>query len=239
MMAPQLNLTDIRDQYIARVVQGKTFAEVGGLWGTVSEKVSVAKQFGATELTMIDAASMTEHQYLWQAFHDRMVSLDIDKYHCLSLDICDIQIEEIGQPYDVVHCAGVLYHHPHPMQMLVALRKITGQYLVLTSAITQEVIENEKGRYEIPSSGVMFVPALNDSEREILTVYWEQFMIKERGMAVMGITQTADYNLNNFAPWWWLPTAHALRSMCEVAGFNVLDSGLTWHNNALSLLLSV
>ena len=34
-------MTDVRDTYIAQVVAGKSFADVGGLWGTVNEKVSV------------------------------------------------------------------------------------------------------------------------------------------------------------------------------------------------------
>jgi len=39
--------TDPRDLYIAQVIAGKTFVDVGGLWGTVNEKVSVAYQAGA------------------------------------------------------------------------------------------------------------------------------------------------------------------------------------------------
>ena len=36
---------DIRDQYIRKALQsGSTFVDVGGLWGTVSEKVSVGRQ---------------------------------------------------------------------------------------------------------------------------------------------------------------------------------------------------
>ena len=31
---------DLRDDYIRRVVRGRSFADVGGLWGTVNEKVS-------------------------------------------------------------------------------------------------------------------------------------------------------------------------------------------------------
>ena len=233
------NSTDIRDQYISQVVQNKTFAEVGGLWGTVNEKISVAHRFGATELTMIDEASGDALAYLWQAFHQRMAEFNIKGYRCLSRDICQLQIDEVGQPFDVVHCAGVLYHHPHPMQMLVALRKITKEHLILTSAITQEVIENEMGRYELPASGVMFVPALTDAERSVLKAYWDPFMIKSLGMSVIGITESTTFDLDDFAPWWWLPTACALKAMCQVSGFKVQASQLTWNNNALTLLLSV
>ena len=230
----ELEANDIRDRYIARVVKGKTFAEVGGLWGTVSEKVSVANKYGAVSLTMIDAMPASIHW--WQDFRDRMTSLNIANYNCINRDITQIQLAEIGEPYDVVHCAGVLYHHPHPLQILTSLRQITGEYLILTSAITQEVIENERGRYEIPASGVIFIPALGEAERAILTAYWQQHT---DGAPILGVIQKAVFDINDFGPWWWLPTASALESMCKVAGFKVLDKGLTWNNNALTLLLGV
>ena len=230
----ELEAKDIRDRYIARVAKGKTFAEVGGLWGTVSEKVSVASKYGAVGLTMIDA--MPAFLPWWQDFHDRMTSFNIANYHCINQDITQIQLADIGEPYDVVHCAGVLYHHPHPLQILVALRQITREHLIFTSAITQQVIENELGRYEIPASGVMFIPALDDAERAILTAYWRQYINNNQ---LIGITEKAVFDMNNFAACWWLPTATALEAMCEVAGFNVLDKGLTWDNNALTLLLGI
>ncbi|MEG4110760.1 MULTISPECIES: tetratricopeptide repeat protein [unclassified Microcoleus] len=230
----ELEAKDIRDRYIARVAKGKTFAEVGGLWGTVSEKVSVASKYGAVSLTMIDAMPASMHW--WQDFHDRMTSLNIANYHCINQDITQIQLADIGEPYDVVHCAGVLYHHPHPLQILVALRQITREHLIFTSAITQEVIENDLGRYEIPASGVMFIPALDDAERAILTAYWRTYINNNQ---LIGITEKAVFDMNNFAACWWLPTATALEAMCKVAGFNVLDKGLTWDNNALTLLLGI
>jgi len=230
----ELEAQDMRDRYIARVVKGKTFAEVGGLWGTVSEKVSVASKYGAVSLTMIDASPASSHW--WQDFHDRMTSLNIANYRCINQDITQIQLADIGEPYDVVHCAGVLYHHPHPLQILVVLRQITREHLIFTSAITQEVIDNEFGRYEIPASGVMFVPALDDAERAILTAYWRPYINNNQ---LIGITEKAVFDMNDFAPCWWLPTATALEAMCKVAGFKVLDKALTWNNNALTLLLGI
>ena len=49
-------MRDVRDTYIRQVVAGKSFADVGGLWGTVNEKVSVAHAYGARALTMIDVS---------------------------------------------------------------------------------------------------------------------------------------------------------------------------------------
>ncbi len=48
--------SDVRDTYIRWVVAGKSFVDVGGPWGTVNEKVSVAHTHGACGLTMIDVS---------------------------------------------------------------------------------------------------------------------------------------------------------------------------------------
>jgi hypothetical protein len=224
--------TDQRDAFIARVVPGKTFAEVGGLWGTVNEKVSVAGQHGATALAMIDITPPGGE--LWAKFQDRLAERGITNVQCLSQDICQVMERDTVQSFDVVHCSGVLYHHPNPLVMLAALRRITREHLVLTSAVTQAVIENENGRYEIPPSGVLFVPALDERERAIMKSYWQQ-----QGVSALGLTEKCEFNINSFAPWWWLPTPAALTAMCLAAGFTLRDAAPTWGGNSHTLLLAV
>ena len=224
--------SDLRDEYIARVVSGKTFGEVGGLWGTINEKVSVAQQNGATSLTMIDI--QPEGGELWQKFDQRLADLRIANVRKLSRDICQINDRDVLEPFDVVHCSGVLYHHPNPLVMLAALRRITRKYLVLTSAVTQTLIENECGRYEIPPSGVLFVPALSDSELAIMKVYWQK-----QGVSALGLTERCKFHIDDFAAWWWLPTPTEMTAMCQAAGFQVQDAGPTWNGNSYTLLLSV
>jgi hypothetical protein len=224
--------SDLRDEYIARVVSGKTFGEVGGLWGTVYEKVSVAHAHGATALTMIDVTP--KNGDLWVKFRQRLAELGTANVREISRDICAINDQDLVKPFDVVHCSGVLYHHPNPLSMLAALRRITRQHLVLTSAVTQTVIENECGRYEIPPSGVLFVPALSDGERAIMKAYWQK-----QGVSALGLTERCAFDVNEFAPWWWLPTPTAMTAMCQVVGFKLQDAGPTWGGNAYTLLLSV
>ncbi len=219
-------MADLRDEYLSRVVQGKSFAEVGGLWGTVNEKVSVARDCGAEQLTMIDITE--EGGDLWQAFEKRMGGLGVQDYRCISSDICAVD----DLQFDVVHCSGVLYHHPNPQTLLAALRRATREHLVICSAITQERIENKAGVYQIPPSGVLFVPALTEEERAVLSEYWLSF-----GVEAHGITEAVRYSPEEFGPWWWLPTAEAMKAMCAAAGFKVLDSGPIWNGNALVCLL--
>lgn len=223
---------DLRDEHISRVVAGKTFVDVGGLWGTVNEKVSIAHKYGALSVTMLDVT--VKDGDLWNKFRIRMDELGIPNYTCVSGDVCDPRLLELVQPFDVVHCSGVLYHHPNPMLVLATLRNLAREHLVLTSCITSEIIENERGRYVIPPSGVVFVPALSDAEREILRWYW-----KRVGVTAGGLTEKASYQLDDFGLWWWLPTTTALVAMCEAAGFEIVDRGLIWGDNALVLLLRV
>ena len=219
---------DLRDAYIARVVKGRSFADVGGLWGTTNEKVSVAHQQGASTLTMIDM--QPEGNEWWQRFGERLRELNVPPCNCVSAEISDVQ----DSAFDVVHCSGVLYHHPNPLGVLLDLRRMTREYLVLTSAITQDEIVNDAGEYRLPPSGVMFVPALSESERAVVSRYW-----KSIGAEAYGITIDVEYRPDDFAPWWWLPTAGALRGMCETCGFKIEDADHTWGRNAYTLLLRV
>jgi len=219
-------ILDARNKYLSQSVPGKTFAEVGGLWGTVNEKVSVAHKYGATALTMIDITE--EGGDLWAAFDERMNKKSVSDYKCVIADICDYE----GDTFDVVHCSGVLYHHPNPQILLAALRSITRETLILSSAVTQEKVKNKHGCYEIPPSGVLFVPALNDQERAILGEYWRGV-----GAEAHGITEPAHYTPTAFGPWWWLPTKTSMAGMARAAGFEVIDESPIWSGNAHTLHL--
>ncbi|MBI2313365.1 MAG: hypothetical protein HYU77_12775 [Betaproteobacteria bacterium] len=224
-----LFFSDVRDKYISRVIKGNTFADIGGLWGTVNEKVSVAHKYGASDLNMMDI--QPPESDLWHRFRERMVALGVTGCRCVTMDLGNPQIGSTVQPVDVVHCSGVLYHHPDPMLLLANLRRVSRKYVILTSAIIRNEIKNRKGRYSLPPSSVLFVPALSDAEREIMKAHWEPY-----GTAY-GLTQKYDFAVDDFAPWWWLPTATALLAMCTAAGFSVEDSAHTWNDNALTVLL--
>ena len=165
---------------------------------------------------------------LWRAFEERMRKKDISDYRCHVSDVCAVD----GLRFDVVHCSGVLYHHPNPQTLLAALHRATGEHLILTSAVTQEVVENKLGTYRIPPSGVLFVPALSEEERSVLAEHWNH-----AGAEAHGITSPAHYTAEDFGPWWWLPTATAMGAMARAAGFTVLDHAPTWSDNAHTYLL--
>jgi hypothetical protein len=225
-------MADPRDVFIQKVVPGKSFADVGGLWMTVNEKVSVAAKAGASSLGMLDV-SVPESEW-WPKFRERMETLGVRGCKEQIVDIAEYR----GERYDVVHCSGVLYHHPNPMMLLAGLRRATKQHMVLTSAVTQLKIENELGSYTVPASGATFVPALNPKERAILAKYWQQI-----GAGVHGITEVVSYRIeedNSFdaGPWWWLPTPQCMNAMAEAAGFKLVEEAPSWGGNAHTSLFA-
>ena len=227
-------MSDVRDTYIGRVVAGKSFADVGGLWGTVNEKVSVAHTHGARTLTMIDISPVGSE--LWTLFEQRRHTLRLPTVECVSGDILTLAEVEPCPQFDVVHCSGVLYHMPEPMRFLRALRNISREALVLTSAITATRVTGQKGVLEIPAAAMLCIPALQGREREIVQSYWQGVV----GDGAFGLTQqVAEWSFEDFGPWWWLPTVEALRAMCEVAGFRYEDGASSWNGNAYTLRLSV
>ena len=223
---------DLRDEFIARVVDGRSFADVGGLWGTINERVSVAAKHNARDLAMIDIS--TPESELWQLFRDRMATLNVPKCACISTDVCDLAATRDAPKYDVVHCSGVLYHHPNPVLLFESLRRVTRHHLIMTSAVTQEVVVNELGSFHVPSSGAIFVPALDLEERAILWKYWRD----NAGVgACFGISEPAEWDPHELGPWWWLLTPRVMIAMATSVGFRVLEAGPTWNGNAHTALL--
>jgi len=225
---------DLRDVYIGKVVKEKSFAEVGGLWGTVNEKVSVAHTGGASDLAMIDVSPPESD--LWRLFEERRQALRLPEVRCVSSDLVTLAEGASCPRFDVVHCSGILYHIPDPLRFLRALHAVTREFLVLTSVVTAARIVNEQGTLEIPRAAALFVPALQERERAILQTYWRQVV----GDGAIGLTrETKVWSLDDFAPWWWLPTVEALEALCMTAGFERQEGGYTWNNNAYVLLLTI
>src|SRR5688500_4130983 len=104
-------MADPQDRFISTVVAGKSFADVGGLWGTVNEKVSVARAYGAATVAMIDLTPLTDP--MWTTFIERVHQLGVSDVQCISHDALGLGKSDDAPIFDVVHCSGVLYHMPN------------------------------------------------------------------------------------------------------------------------------
>ena len=228
-------MTDIRDEYISQVVDGCSFAEVGGLWGAVSEKVSVAYKHGASELAMFDRVPFGSPW--WTKFEERRESLGLPDVRCVDGDLMRLVETRDETPYDVVHCSGVLYHMPNPLRLLTALKKLARQHVILTSVVVPSHIENEAGTIDMPEGSALFVAALEGRERAVIRQHW----LKVVGdVGAIGVTLgEPKWDVEDFGPWWWMPTVPALEGMCRAAGFDVVESSPFWGGNARTLLLRV
>ena len=189
---------------------------------------------GACALTMIDISPVDSD--LWTLFEQRRHTLRLPTVECVSGDILTLAEADSCPQFDVVHCSGILYHMPEPMRLLRALRKITRESLILTSAITATRVTGKKGVLEIPAAAMLCIPALREREYEIVQSYWQGVV----GDGAFGLTrELSEWHPEDFAPWWWLPTAEALRTMCEVVGFRCETGSPSWNGNAYTLRLSV
>lgn len=219
---------DVRDEFVAGVVKGRSFAEVGGLWGAVNEKVSVAHRAGATSLTMIDV--MPPEDDWWTRFRDRMREHGVSGVATVSGDIANVGVG----PFDVIHCSGVLYHVPHPIEFLARLCARVNEHLVLTSAVVPRRIENQDGVLEVPEGGALFVPAMDERAKRIYTRYWQA----DSHAAMWGVNRDFDhFTLDNFVPWWWLMTVSAIGAMARVVGFDVVRDAPLFTGTAHTFLL--
>jgi 2-polyprenyl-3-methyl-5-hydroxy-6-metoxy-1,4-benzoquinol methylase len=119
-------------EYIQARARGKSFVDVGCMWGVNGEYAFVAEEAGATRVKGIDVFGPTPE---FEATH-RERSSDVE---FILGDATDpAVIGRVGE-VDVVFCAGVLYHHPSPFDLLVALRHMCRETLILRTSTIPEM----------------------------------------------------------------------------------------------------
>ena len=154
---------------IEQSVRNKSFADIGPLWETVNEKISVAHQFGACSLTAID--QFPANDPLWAAFNERMQTKKIQP-RCISGNVMDYS----GPAFDITHCGFVIYHAPDPLLFLKKLRAITKERLILTSLVITGSIVNDAGELSVSKDGLVFVPAISSKNKAIVRRHWSEFL---------------------------------------------------------------
>jgi hypothetical protein len=100
----------------------------------------------------------------------------------------------------------VLYHHPSPFDLLVALRQICRTTLILRTSTIPEV-------NGLPNAAVFF-PMLTPDDRRV----WQLASLGLRHQA--GISNDFDAT-QGYGNWFWGLTPSCLRSLLQVAGFRV------------------
>jgi SAM-dependent methyltransferase len=186
-------------EYVRRFAPGKSFADIGCMWGVNGEFSFIAEEAGATSIKGVDVFGPTpEFTEKKQKRNSRVEFILGDATHPDTL-------AKVGK-VDVVFCAGVLYHHPAPFDLLVALRRICKETLILRSSTIPEMTG-------LPN-GAIYFPALAENDRKLWNLS-RLGLLKQ-----VGIT-------NEFQPaegygnWFWGLTPSCLVALLGTAGFRV------------------
>lgn len=184
-------------KYIRQYAADKSFVDVGCMWGVNGEYTFIAEEAGATVAKGVDVFGPTPE------FEEKKRQRNSNVEFILG-DATEMKtIEAVGE-MDVVFCAGVLYHHPSPYDLLVALRKMCRKTLILRTSTIPEVTG-------FPNAAVYW-PMLSKQDRKLWNL--SSLGLKRQ----VGIT-------DSFAPeegygnWFWGLTPSCLKSMLKTAGF--------------------
>ncbi len=186
-------------EYIRRYAPGRSFVDIGCMWGVNGDYAFMAEEAGATMVKGVDVFGPTpEFEAKKQARNSAVEFILGDASHPAT-------IAHVGIA-DVVLCAGVLYHHPSPFDLLVALRQMCGQTLILRTSTIPEI----KG---LPNAAIYF-PMLKPHDRQL----WN---LKSLGVSQqVGITDGFEPQ-KGYGNWFWGLTPSCLASLLETAGFRV------------------
>ena len=224
-----------KDEWIRSLVNGLTFADVGGLWRAKNEKISVALKAGATAATMIDVEPMESK--LWEDFRARCAVENVAGYDCIQADATAPGFRERVGVFDVVHCSGVIYHVPDLVGFLRNLAGITRKYLIVTSMVFPPLIENELGTLDLRGGHCLFVPLMSDEQRKIAGAY-----ASARGQKILHLNGAPverwieESGIWDYAGWVWLITAEFLLGLAEICELRVIKHGPRFGGRSYSIL---
>ena len=193
---------DSLPEYIRKYAPGNSFVDIGCMWGIHGEYTFLAEEVGATVTKGVDVFGPSPE---FEAKKQERNS----KVEFILGDACSPEtIARVGE-IDVVFCAGVLYHHPSPFDLLVALRQMCRKTLILHTAGIPEV-------NGFPNAAIYW-PMLKADEREL----WKLPAIGTGRQ--IGITDDFEPE-EGYGNWFWGLSPSCLRSLLETAGFRVEHS---------------
>ncbi|WP_029352597.1 hypothetical protein [Bosea sp. 117] len=225
-MAELPDPTIFQNRLIRAHVPGLSFVDIGGLWGTVNEKVTVAMDAGASAATMADILPFSHE--LWGRFDARAAELGFSGYGRRNVNLDSPDVHERLGTFDVVHCSGIIYHAPSPVHTLDRLASVTRRYLLLGSMVVPERVENEVGAIDFSGGQTLFIPAVNERKRAIMS---EHFRLSGIEIMHFNRAESEPFRVDgkaNYGPWWWLYAPSTMIGMLEASNFRVLDHSPEW-----------
>lgn len=185
--------------YIRTYAKGHSFVDIGCMWGVNGDYAFLAEEAGATSVKGVDVFGPTPE------FEAKKRARGSSVEFILGDASAPETIAQIGE-VDVVFCAGVLYHHPSPFDLLVALRRMCRKTLILRTSTIPEIAG-------LPNAAVYF-PMLKAEDRRL----WN---LSSLGLArQVGITDGFE-PVEGYGNWFWGLTPSCLAALLETAGFRV------------------
>ena len=196
--------TDVDSSARQLAAGGKTFLDLGGMYGIAGNIAFLAEQSGASKVMIFDGMDPSDE---FDEKHRKYGS----KIDFVQGDLHDADdIAALGT-FDVVWCTGVIYHTPNPLEQLQHLRRLTLETLVLGTHVIPEIPGIEQG--------CMFYPGISDEMQDTFAEINNGGRHQFPGMMVPFDTTP----LMAFANMWWGISPSALRSMLHYNGFDVVD----------------
>jgi SAM-dependent methyltransferase len=232
-MSGTLGIADKRAA-LRELVPGRSFAEVGGLWGLHNEMVSDALKADALSAAMIDTTPLTNPG--WQQLRERVAAETPRGFTTLQADACAANFAQSVGTFDIVHSPATVFHVHTPPAYLLNLRKITNEYLIITSMTLPEKLSY--GGNELDLSGGRFLSThqLDETQAAVLNAHFAAVGLGKAGIVEKGENLLLPNGMPNFSPWWWLFTAESLRRLLSAVGFDVVSVGESWPGRAHSFL---
>jgi SAM-dependent methyltransferase len=178
---------------------GGSFVDVGCMWGVNGEYSFVAEEAGATSVTGVDVFGPTPE------FEEKRRIRNSSVRFVLGDATRRETIEAVGGA-DVVLCAGVLYHHPSPFDVLTALRRFCRETLILRTATIPEMLGVR--------NAAVYYPLLLQGQRKL----WDLSSLGLGGQ--VGITGPFEKEAG-YGNWFWGLTPSCLIALVRTAGFEV------------------
>lgn len=189
-----------REELVKRFAKGKSFADIGCMWGIDGAIAFAAEDAGATDVVGVDVMPASE------AFESERAHRG-SRMRFIQGDLHDQAVMARVGPHDVVWCSGVIYHAPHPLLTLERLRQITSETLILASETIPEVPGLRQA--------CVFLPGLAEADRKAHAA-------ARPGRTVLGVSEPFD-RTQSYGAWWWGLSASALVAMVTAAGFDVVE----------------
>jgi len=214
--------------WIQDIVQNKTFADVGGLWNTINEKVTVASSAGAREVTMIDL--MHDKSHWWDKFDEKCKTVNVVCDTKISMDVDDLDLLERVGTFDVVHSAGVLYHCPNPIHTLNQFYSITNEYFILGTTRIPSNFDDIRFPMDVPSGGILLSEVLSEKQKQICMEFYglNKSDIFYDGRKDEMTQYNKDMTNRQTNPWWYFFTDEYIEYILKICGFNILKKEYYW-----------